>query len=286
MSTLQLLGYLFNWGLFGVLSLQVYLYYIAFPRDRWTLKTLVYSVYVIETVQTILVTYDAFNEYASGFGSLEALDAGGLNWISVPIFSGIVSAMVQIHYAYRVSIVSGSRILGLAISVVTASYAVRSVSGRQSNCAYTVALQIWLAATAVCDVIIAGCMTLFLLRHDIMNPEMHALITRLVRLVVGTGMLTALAATIDLVLFLAFPHRAYHGCIALTLAKLYSNSLLVLFNSRIRIVDGRLRASELAGNGSNSMLAKSQPGVAGIIRYDPFATHAALLGGVHVHEVL
>ena len=46
-------------------------------------------------------------------------------------------------------------------------------------------------------------------------------------------------ATIDLILFLVFPTEAFHVCIALTLGKLYSNSLLVIFNSRIRILGAR-----------------------------------------------
>lgn len=58
---------------------------------------------------------------------------------------------------------------------------------------------------------------------------------RLVHLVVETGALTATAATLDLILFLAFPHNAYHGTIALTLAKLYSNSLMVIFNNRVHL---------------------------------------------------
>ncbi|EKM52242.1 uncharacterized protein PHACADRAFT_211519 [Phanerochaete carnosa HHB-10118-sp] len=281
-----LLGYLFNWGLFGVLSVQVYLYHIAFPRDHWPMKTLVYSVYLIEMVQTILVTFDAFHEYARGFGNLEALEAGGLDWIAVPAFSGIVSAMVQMHYAYRVSILSGSRMLGLGISAIAllqgssaiASGAQAFIIGSIANLATTnafISCTIWLAATAACDIIIAGCMTFFLLKCDSKLPEMHALITRLVWLVVGTGMLTALAATVDLALFLALPHKAYHGCVALTLAKLYSNSLLVLLNGRIHIVGGRTHSSEQAGDACSSTSVKSPPGVMSMICFNSSAIYTA-----------
>ncbi|EKM52244.1 uncharacterized protein PHACADRAFT_148765 [Phanerochaete carnosa HHB-10118-sp] len=291
-----LLGYLFNWGLFGVLSAQVYLYHIAFPRDRWTMKTLVYGVYLVEMVQTILVTHDAFGEYARGFGNLKALNAEGLHWIAVPVFSGIVSATVQMHYAYRISILSGSRILGLGISVIAlfqgssaiAQGAQAFIVGSIANLATTKAFTscaIWLAATAACDVIIAGCMTFFLLKHDSKLPETHALITKLVRLVIETGTLTALAATVDLALFLALPHKAYHGCVALTLAKLYSNSLLVIFNSRVHIVGGRTHSFDSAEDACNSTPAKSRPGAVSTIRFNPFATYASL-GGVHAHEEL
>lgn len=53
------------------------------------MKTLVYSVYLVEVVQTIFVTHDAFEEYAKGFGNLKALEAEDLHWIAVPVFSGI-----------------------------------------------------------------------------------------------------------------------------------------------------------------------------------------------------
>ena len=52
-----------------------------------------------------------------------------------------------------------------------------------------------------------------------------------------------MAATIDLILFLVFPDTSYHATVALTLAKLYSNSMLVILNSRIRIVGGRNSSS-------------------------------------------
>ncbi|KAJ6566768.1 hypothetical protein B0H19DRAFT_912397, partial [Mycena capillaripes] len=47
----QFLRYLLHWGLFGTLSLQLYLCYQAFPRDRDFNKWLVYTVYVIEFMQ-------------------------------------------------------------------------------------------------------------------------------------------------------------------------------------------------------------------------------------------
>lgn len=85
-------------------------------------------------------------------------------------------------------------------------------------------------------------------------PETHTIVVRLVHLVIETGVLTgmfrcpthlrtsiddvtpphhpATAATIDLILFLRFPGDSFHAAVAFSLAKLYSNSLLVLFNNR------------------------------------------------------
>lgn len=102
----KLLGYLFNWGLYGILSCQVCpyqyffqaqsfsenptdIFYLVFPNDRRHVKLLVYGIYLMETIQTILITREAFDDYAQGFGNLDALDAQGLKPIAVPIFTGL-----------------------------------------------------------------------------------------------------------------------------------------------------------------------------------------------------
>ena len=78
-------------------------------------------------------------------------------------------------------------------------------------------------------------MSFLLLRRNSRIPATHTIVMRLVHLVVETGALTATAATLDLILLLAFPDDNYHAAVTFTLAKLYSNSLLVLFNNRTRL---------------------------------------------------
>ena len=63
------------------------IYYLAFLKDPPTRKILVYTVYVAELVQTILLSQMAFKEFAAGFGSLEALGEVGNFWFAVPILS-------------------------------------------------------------------------------------------------------------------------------------------------------------------------------------------------------
>ena len=70
------------------------IYYVAFPNDKRLAKYLVYGIYLIETIQTILISHEAFDEYARGFGNLDALNAQGLKPIAVPIFTGIGTFIV------------------------------------------------------------------------------------------------------------------------------------------------------------------------------------------------
>ena len=65
------------------------LYYIAFPRDGWGPKALVYSVYLLETAQTVLLTYDIYDTYVRHFGDADVLNSVKHEWISIPILSSI-----------------------------------------------------------------------------------------------------------------------------------------------------------------------------------------------------
>ncbi|KAJ7142366.1 hypothetical protein C8R44DRAFT_603564 [Mycena epipterygia] len=73
--SIQLIGYLLHWALFGTLTIQLYLYYEAFPHDRLSTKCLVYTVFAIELVQTILITHDAFQTFGYGYGDIARLSA-------------------------------------------------------------------------------------------------------------------------------------------------------------------------------------------------------------------
>ena len=67
------------------------LYYLSFPRDRWTEKALVLFVYLLETAQTLLMTNDCWNVYVKSFADIVYLLNGTLEheWLTVPIFTAI-----------------------------------------------------------------------------------------------------------------------------------------------------------------------------------------------------
>ncbi|KAK0483082.1 hypothetical protein EDD18DRAFT_1112220 [Armillaria luteobubalina] len=102
---IQVIGYLLHWGLFRTLSIQLYLYYLAFPKDRKFTKYLVYGIYIIEFVQMILVTHDAFAVFGYSFGDWEALISEHY-WFIIPIMIGITVSAGQSVYAYQIFILS------------------------------------------------------------------------------------------------------------------------------------------------------------------------------------
>ncbi|KAF8909916.1 hypothetical protein CPB85DRAFT_1414242 [Mucidula mucida] len=248
-----LLGYIINCGLYGALCVQVYLYYISFPNDHTRSKAVVYSLFVIETAQVVMNISDVFDLFAVGYGDLDTLDKIHLSWLAVPILTGLGAFIVQCFYGYRIYLLTErswipSVIALLSVTQFTAAFVGGIqvyLKGRFSLIESTrTASTIWLAGSAACDVVIAGTMTHHLVSADTGFKSTHLILTKIIRLVVETGSVTASVAVLDLILFLTFPDATYHTVPAQSLAKLYSNAVLVLFNSRIKIRGGREEAKD------------------------------------------
>ncbi|PBK86519.1 hypothetical protein ARMGADRAFT_1017212 [Armillaria gallica] len=245
-----IVGYLLHWGLFGTLSVQLYLYYLAFPKDKKLTKYLVYVIYVVEFVQTVFVTQDAFAMFGYGFGDLEALTRMDFNWLVVPVMGGVVACVGQIFYAYRIFVLSRSRTVPAFVTCVSLTSSVAAlITGvytfednditKLNNTKTSIALGIWCGGSALCDVVIAICMAYYLTHRNPSFRQTRILVANLIRLTIETGSVTAVVALLSLVLFFVFPHQTFYGPPIFILPKLYANTVYMVLNSRIRIVGGR-----------------------------------------------
>ncbi|TCD62066.1 hypothetical protein EIP91_007506 [Steccherinum ochraceum] len=97
-----LLAQLFNHGLFGILTVQVYLYYVAFPRDRFQYKATVAAIFITELAQVGVATYDTFLMFASGWGNPTKADAIRMLWMDGPLMIAIIGVYCQWFYARRI----------------------------------------------------------------------------------------------------------------------------------------------------------------------------------------
>ena len=99
------------------------------------MKLVVSSLYILETVQLIILTRDAFRMFSSGWGDLGQADDIGLLWFGIPVMAGIststlyifcydlicvVSNLNQLFYAWR--IYSLSRNFWIPGIIATVSY--------------------------------------------------------------------------------------------------------------------------------------------------------------------
>ncbi|TFK74303.1 hypothetical protein BDN72DRAFT_789560 [Pluteus cervinus] len=244
----RLIGYMLNSVLYGSLGVQVYFYYEAFPKDRRAIKCLVYTIFLLETLQTIMFFRDCFVVFTKGLGNPSEVNTTQLCWFAVAILDGIVGCIVQIFFAYRIFVLSKSKIvpsiicivaITQAISAVTAGIMARSTHISDTSKVSSLPICIWLSGSAICDTLIASFMTYYLSRCNSKVRQTRALISKLIRMTIETGSITASVAVVVLVMFLLGKPNFFSASITLSiiLGKLYSNTTLVILNSRRNISD-------------------------------------------------
>ncbi|KAH9068061.1 hypothetical protein EDB83DRAFT_2674814 [Lactarius deliciosus] len=266
-----LLGTLWNWTLYGVLVVQTYVYSYNFPEDRTLIKLLVYSVFLVETVQTALSGTDLYYWFVSGFGKMDHLTAPYNSAFDVPIMGSMVALIVQFYFVYRIWVLS-KRSSCLVICLFSIVAAVGGIYGGVYTHVYKqfasgrmlkILALTWVSGNALADVLIAGSLLFYLVRRHREGGHFsdHAL-SRVVRLTIETNVLTSFVGIVALLTIAIFPDKPWFTCPYVSacptmpiqfhvsktpspphrtaiFGKLYSNTLLVSLNNRISIREGR-----------------------------------------------
>ncbi|KAK0432027.1 hypothetical protein EV421DRAFT_125377 [Armillaria borealis] len=261
------LGYMWGYGLFGVLTVQMYIYYIFFnSKDNWKIRLYVWFIYVLELAFTILSTIAAWHQYGPGWGDINSLLFFHWSWEVLPSLNGTISAMVQTFYVWRiynltknvwipllielVAVVQCVLVWHFGIAVAVEGHAVDKLIGLSAE------ISAWLAGSAACDVMITSALVFVLYRKRSQSnfSGTTSVVTKLIRFTVETGLLTSAAAIVELVLWLILPEYNIHLIGFLVLAKLYSNALVASLNSRA-LIFGSLHA----GAYTNSLESSGPP---------------------------
>ncbi|KAJ7206216.1 hypothetical protein C8J57DRAFT_357572 [Mycena rebaudengoi] len=275
-----MIGICFNWGLMGVLLVQLYFYHVNFAGDTLRLKALVYGIIMLDILQTGMVTADAFHWFVYGFGNMNQLDSVFLNSWDVPFLDAVIALVAQIFYCWRIYflrklfvfpvIIALISIMGCAGGIVTALNAYRH--GKLHLIGSQVTEQtIWLVGSAVSDVVIAAvlCWRLLCVDIGITHPS-RSLIARIVQLIVETNALTASVAVVALILFWAVPqHPTLVVPPTAIIGKLYTNCLITVLNNR----KGRDAPSTRVLNSANTTVPAFNP---------PSGVHISRTQKVHI----
>ncbi|KAH9068063.1 hypothetical protein EDB83DRAFT_2519177 [Lactarius deliciosus] len=259
----MLLGALWNWTLDSSSGEDVYSY--NFPGDRTLIKLLVYSVFLVETLQTALTGADLYYWFVSGFGKMDHLTAPYESPFDVPIIGAIVALIVQFFFVYRIwsshrslTLVPISHFPTSQFSIVAAAAGLyggiythvhkKFASGRMLK----VLALTWVGGNASADILIAASLLIYLVRRRREGGHFsdHTL-SKVVRLTIETNVLTSTVGIVALLTIAIFPDKPWFTCPTAVFGKLYSNTLLVSLNNRISIREGRgavVRSPPFAAN--------------------------------------
>ncbi|KAI0760876.1 hypothetical protein BD413DRAFT_253167 [Trametes elegans] len=253
----------FAFILYGLTTLQTFIYFQKYPNDTCTLKYLVGAVWLLESAHTGFCMQFLYAYFVAGFGNYAYLRH--VNWgVGATAACSVgVALCVQGYYTWRIWIVSGNNKvwtaaigafamirIGLGIGSFAQSYIYPQwILLRNAKSAYAT-FSGGLGAAALVDMLVAVGLSLYLTRNrNSWNRESESMVNRILLYAVNTGAITGVTSLLCVVLF-AVPNTglAFLG-LTMIQTKLYANSLLGSLNARAHI---RNKGSSHPGRYSSS----------------------------------
>ncbi|KDQ52828.1 hypothetical protein JAAARDRAFT_210303 [Jaapia argillacea MUCL 33604] len=238
----NLIGTVLNVFLYGVLWMQCLMYFTTYKTDKPGIRALVWFHIIAGTVNTGFLVYGLYKYTITNFGNLMADQIQNWTAFVAPTLTAVIGAVVQTFFARRVYILTSKRwlaavigltillqfIAGICIAVLCAIHPNFADWGRWYIKFPTVSA---LVLGAVVDCMITASLTSTLYRSKTGFPSTDHVVTKLIRLTIQTGMIVAVFAVVDLVLYLSSPWP-WHLLPGFTLNKLYAITMISTLNAR------------------------------------------------------
>ncbi|KDR74778.1 hypothetical protein GALMADRAFT_280164 [Galerina marginata CBS 339.88] len=238
-----LVGLLISCCLFGIVSVQAYMYYTQFPNDRTPLKIMVMAVWFCELVHCICICQSFYFFTVSRYGNPEALSKLPMTFDVAILLSAIIATIVQFFFIQRVRDLSGKPYIPMlcwtassirfVLTIVGASNAFKMITLSQYEAEWDWLYITVLVVDALVDLTIAMSLTYYLKKQRVNAQKSTSyLIDRLTGWTIQTGLVTSLAAMCIPICYLAMRTNFIWLAIFLIWARVLSNSLLASLNGR------------------------------------------------------
>ncbi|KAJ7499285.1 hypothetical protein FB451DRAFT_1204923 [Mycena latifolia] len=270
------IGFCVATTLYGISVLQMYLYFRRYTQDRWALKTMVATLWTLDSLTTIFVA-DSLYVFVLGFLN-KAIDID-IPWsfTAEKMLVTIITFIAQLFYAYTIYKVSRNKIAtafitflavgSFSLGVYTTVHlfqnpALTSISSRS----FLIVSGLVQGLAALNDITITGTLSYYLhTRRSSLLPSTQHIVDKLIVYAVSRGVLTAIAQIMFLVLNVALPHHQFWLPFHMAVGKLYVNSVLATLNVRQSLSQSEVQLgpgiSLMANNGEmdeqNQMRSKS-----------------------------
>ncbi|KAF4616823.1 hypothetical protein D9613_008231 [Agrocybe pediades] len=215
------LGGFFAMILYGVLLVQIYSYYMTYKSDQ---RKVLYLL-IVETIHSALVMGMVYQPLVLDFaptrltGRVSVFHYFPRLLPSEAILTVFISAPIQVLVAWRLWNIQQSIWIAAAVVVLSA---VSTAGGlwtgiqvamirlyEKSPQAYP-AIYMWLGSAAAADMLITASLSCILYRRRTGSPASDAVLTRIILFTIQNGLVTSIAAILDIVLLVAFPNIAMY----------------------------------------------------------------------------
>ncbi|KAG8742374.1 hypothetical protein FRC10_001596 [Ceratobasidium sp. 414] len=234
--------------LYGILTLQTYIYWVRYVHDSRFDRLFVVALWVIDTLQLVFICHMQYWYVIENYANPVALQYN--NWL-VPLHrlscraecdfnllhlvSSSFGQVVQHggrsncdHHVYGPGGIVSLTQLGFGMGCFGMVWVLKMF---EQFIEYKWLVAGWLASAALCDVLIVYMLSTALMTQRTGFGRTDALIDKLLRYTINTGLLTSIIAITDLIAF-CMMNNLVHLCFNFILGKLYTNTLLATLNAR------------------------------------------------------
>ncbi|KAF5381811.1 hypothetical protein D9615_005582 [Tricholomella constricta] len=264
-----LIGFTLATFLFGVESVQVYMYFRDFATDPRPLKLLVTVIWMLECAHELCGAHSIFWLLIQNFGNPNLLH------IAVPrsfqltiLLSSTVAVSVQSFFCYRLWKTTGKTIICSILEfLVVSRFTVTAVIGVSAFSMKSLATYIvefkelitaaWVGGAGI-DVLMAMSLCYDLHKRRSGFARTSRLIDRIIIWCVATGLLTSLYALTMAICFLSMPGNLVWEIFYVAASRFFANTLLASLNARRSIRHTDTRSNNAVS--TTQFIAACEPG--------------------------
>ncbi|KAF9046279.1 hypothetical protein BJ165DRAFT_1140115 [Panaeolus papilionaceus] len=113
----MLIGFMFNILLYGIMMTQVYIYFTTYKRDKSWMKIFVVFLLVLDTANSVFDFIYLYQSLITYFG--DDIRLATANWLFAtdPALTAIIASLVQGFFAWRIHVLTQSRVLVLLVAM-------------------------------------------------------------------------------------------------------------------------------------------------------------------------
>jgi len=239
---IQLAGIFASCALYGASALQVFIYYISKPKDKWALKILPAWLIIAETIHQFLLCVALYKIVINNFGNQGVVNVIVPELFVGTIFQGFVTFSAQLFYIYRIYAFSARLKLFPVVTLplttlqLGLTLANNSLALKHGDPAFLNSI-IWTtygthAINTFLDFLFVLAMLYLLSKENILFVKHNGMAQRFTVVVVNTGFLTTVATLLTIVLLKVKPNTLIYAFFNFLISPLYCNSVMANLNSR------------------------------------------------------
>ncbi|KAF9457635.1 hypothetical protein BDZ94DRAFT_1301750 [Collybia nuda] len=237
-----LIGLVASSIIYGITTLQAYLYFTLYPNDSIQFKSLAGSVWLIDTVSLVLVCNGVYGYLVRDMAKPANRLMVNRSFDVDPALMGLLALLTHGYLGLRVWKVCRRNIwFGLLLGTLSLSAFALSITASVLSFRFEFWSQrnelkwIGLAGTilvVILDGIIAIVLCVYLLMQKVEGKGTRRIINRVLIFTINTGLASSLMSIVNIVTFFALPNTLIFLGTNFIFTKVYANAILANLNAR------------------------------------------------------